>query len=486
MLDSNGLEQIYENMFGGVMKKEEGVELRRQEFIKTFPDPKVFHNEYYVFSVLVKDYQKLQLSKDFVKTFMKANRAILEKSPNIDLSKYQLSDLEPFEEFLSSVLLMHDELQKVTVTKEAFLESLEMYKMHYITEQSLTILEEGARILTEGIRVRGKEKVGYVDMSTHVKTGLIKIDELTTNRERKGIITYGVNDMDDESTERDKLKVISPYGIPSLDAHTKGGIYEGEMVSILAPAKGGKSRFATYILHNAVVNGTNILMWSIENGYKGWEALIRARHFDFLYNQNADSVAQRKWVDDDMIRKNILDPELKDMELASWMDLRSNTSYGKITSLDEDFDADSFIEILDNAITMTDAKLICVDYLQLIQGSGRSSKQERIAEAYQKMLQFLKLKRIAGIFPGQIKQNAISQLNNTDDDEISSAELRDAAGESYEVIKTPDVNLLLFSKPEEQMQGRVKLVSIPSRNHSRFEAIPMNVSFGSCTFTEAK
>jgi len=314
---------------------------------------------------------------------------------------------------------------------------------------------------------------------------LIKIDELSKNRERKGVITYGVNDMDDESTERDNLKVVSPYGIPSLDEHTKGGIYEGEMVSLLAPAKGGKSRMATYILHNAIISGTNVLMWSIENGYKGWEALIRARHFDYLYNQNAEHVQQRKWVDDDMIRKNILEPELRDMELASWMDLRSNTAYGKITSLDEDFDVDSFIEVLDNAISMTESRLICVDYLQLIQGSGRASKQERIAETYQKMLQFLKLKRIAGIFPGQIKQNAISTLNSTDDEEISSAELRNAAGESYEVIKTPDVNLLLFARPEEQMQGRVKLVSIPSRNHSRFEAIPMNVSFGSCTFMEA-
>ena len=272
-------------IFAGMYKvSEEGYEIRRQEFIKVFSDPKVFENEYYVFAILVKEFPKLMISKNFLNSFLIANRASLEKSTNIDLLRFKVSDdEEPYIEFLNSCKGMHDELQKVKFTNEEFMESLEIYKMNYITEQSISVLEESVQILTEGIKRRGKNVVGYDDMRTNLKNGFKPLDDLTNKRERKGIITYGINDMDDADTERAAVKLISPYGIKTLDDHV-GGIWEGEMISLLAPAKGGKSRMSTFILHNAVVHGTNILMWSIENGYKGWEALIRARHFDYFDN----------------------------------------------------------------------------------------------------------------------------------------------------------------------------------------------------------
>ena len=474
-------------IFSGLYKSsEEGMEIRRQEYIKTFSDPKVFEAEYYVLALLVKDYPKLKLSKAFVENFLKTNRPILEKSSNINMQKFKMSaDDEPFVEFVSSCKALHDELQKMPVNNSDFMEALEMYKMNYVNEYSLSILEESAQILSEGIRKQGKEKVGYEDMRTHLKSGFKTLDELMEKKERKGVITYGINDMDDAEREKEAVKLISPYGIEELDKHT-GGIWEGEMVSLLAPAKGGKSRMSTFILHNAVVHGTNILMWSIENGYKGWEALIRARHFEYFYTQHITDTKQHFGVNDDQIRKGSLAPNVKDIELASWTDLKSNHTYGKITSLDEDFDIDTFIEVIDNAVKMNDIKLICVDYLQLVQGSGRASKQERVAEAYQKMLQYLKANKIAGIFPGQLKQTATGNLSKMDAADIVNTELRDAAGESYEVIKTPDVNLALYANVEELKQGRMKLLSIPSRNHKQFDPIELNCDLGSCTFTSAK
>lgn len=478
------ISQVINMIFSGVLKKSEGVELRRQEFIKVFNNPKVFQNEYYIFALLVKEYPKLALSKDFIDNFMKSNQPSLETSPNIDINRYKLSDeVDNFEEFLNSVKLLHDDLQKINFTKEDYLEGLEIYKMNYINQESLTLLEESTQILAEGIKDRGKVKVGYNDMREHLKKGFLSLDDLTTKTERKGIITYGMNDMDDASIDKEEIKIITPYGIKGIDK-AFGGIYEGEMISLLAPAKGGKSRFATYVLHTAVINGVNIIMWSIENGYKGWEALIRARHFEYFYNNNAADGTQRRWVDDDMIRKGKMEPEVKEMELASWTDLKSNHKYGKISSIDEEFNIDTFIEVLENAIDATGAKFICLDYLQLVQGTGRASKQEKVAEAYQKCLQLIKMKRIAGIFPGQLKQTALSTLNKTDDADLASTELRDAAGESYEVIKTPDVNLALHATPDELTQGRIKLLSLPSRNHAPFSPIILNCALGSCTFSD--
>ena len=80
-------------IFSGLLKaSQEGMELRRQEYLKTFSDPKVFEDEYYIFALLVKDFPKLTLSKNFVEHFLIANRPSLEKSSNINLSKYKYPD----------------------------------------------------------------------------------------------------------------------------------------------------------------------------------------------------------------------------------------------------------------------------------------------------------------------------------------------------------------------------------------------------------
>ena len=79
----------------------------------------------------------------------------------------------------------------------------------------------------------------------------------------------------------------------------------------------------------------------------------------------------------------------------------------------------------------------------------------------------------------------LTKNNVTDAADIVNTELRDAAGESYEVIKTPDVNLALYANVEELKQGRMRILSIPSRNHKQFDPIELNCELGSCTFVDA-
>ena len=57
------------------------------------------------------------------------------------------------------------------VNNSDFMEALEMYKMNYVNEYSLTVLEQSAQILVDGIKHAGKTKVGYDDMRTHLKSG---------------------------------------------------------------------------------------------------------------------------------------------------------------------------------------------------------------------------------------------------------------------------------------------------------------------------
>lgn len=471
-------------IFSSIFKTDEGAKRRRQELVTTLQNATMFKDEYHVFFIITKDCIHVNPTKDFIKLYLATNKALFLKNNSIDLSRFRISELDPYVEFVNSCIALFEECSKTQTTDEEFYRNMEMYKMSYVNMQSISILEESALILSEGVQKSGRSLTGYDDMRTNLKNQFLKIDNVMNKSDRKGLITYGFND--DEEEQNSALKLISTFGIEELD-EALGGIYEGDMVSILAPAKGGKSRFTTYVLHNAIVNhGANVVMWSIENGYKGWETLIRARHFNYYYNRNITDATQKRFIDNDMIRKGTLSPEMQSLELASWTDLKCNTSYGRFASIDEDFNVDTFLEVLDNAVNATGATLVCIDYLQLVTGNGRMAKNEMIGEVYKKVLQYLKRKKIGGLFPAQLKQTVVGDLQKTDNADLINKELRDSAGESYEVIKTPDVNLALYGTVSDIRNGTMKILSIPSRNSATFEPIDMYVDAGSCTFSSLR
>lgn len=470
-------------IFSGVFSASEDVDTRKQTLLSSMNIPSVFSNEYYIFFGILKEFPRIQLSKEFLQLYLQTNRAKIQHDSSVELAKYQLSDNDPYTEFIASCLALYDECTNTPVSSDAYYRNLEMYRMQYIVAESITILEESTIILAEGIARNKKQYSGYEDMRSYLKAKFQKLDNMLEKKERKGIITYGVND--EEESESGQINIITSYGVTTLDDKV-GGIYEGDMVSLLAPSKGGKSRFTTYVLHNAVVNhGTPIVMWSIENGYKGWENLIRARHFNWFYNHTQTDVNQKVIINDDMIRKGKMSDAMKELELASWTDLKHNKSYGTISNIDEDFDADTFLSVIDEAVNSTGAKLICIDYLQLVSGSGNNTSQhEVIANVYKKLLQYIKAKKIGGIFPAQVKQSVIGDLARKEPSEMANIDLRDAAGGSYEVIKTPDVNLMLYGTVEDIRDGSVLLIPMPSRNSPPMDPIPLYCDMGSSSFAD--
>lgn len=473
-------------IFAALLKSDDGVTDRKQHLFSMLGDNNIFENEYFVLFSILKEFPRVTPNKEFVKVFLQTNRGQLSKHKNIDLSTFKISDVDAYMEFSTSTLDLFDECRRKEVNNDDFYRAVEMFRMEYIASESIEILEKSSIIVSEGMREGRRDYAGYEDMRIYCKNKFLKLDNMLNKTERKGTIVYGYND--DEEEESGKVKLVCNYGIEALDKALHG-IYEGDMISLLAPAKGGKSRMATFLLHNAIVSGVPVVMWSIENGYKGWEALLRARHFMYFYENKSATGEVKRFIDADMIRKGELPPDLSDMELASWMDLKANTKYGRIANIDEDFDADTFLEVLDNAVNMTGAKLVCIDYLQLITaGKGRNgeSKNDRISEAYKKVLQYLKSKKIAGIFPAQLKQTVVGSLNKVNGEDLINTELRDSAGESYEVIKTPDVNLSLYATMEDLRQGSIKLLSIPSRNSPPFEPIELACDLGTCTFTSVE
>lgn len=469
-----------EVIFSAVLGAGDNSLRRKQELLVEMNIPDAFRDEYYVFYTLVKDKTRIDPTEDFIELYLRTNRANFSTSPHIDLAGYTVGEGDPYVEFVNSVKQMYKVCRGRDITDTDFHLALEMHKMEFINRQSIEILEDSTIILSEGKQVGRTTLSGYADMRRNLSTKLTVLDNLVEKKDRKGTITYGVNDNEDDTGGVNR---VCGFGIDELD-NQLGGIYEGDMISLLAPAKGGKTRITTHVIHNGIISGQNIAFWSIENGYKGWEALLRARHFNYFYNKNVTDVEQKRIINSDMIRKGEFpSEELKALEQASWLDLRTNPAYGRITNIDADFNLDTYMTTIDNAVKEFGAKLISIDYLQLITGDGRRSKNEIIGEVYKSMLQFLKKNKIAGVFPAQLKQSFVGDISRKDADDLINMEMRDSAGESYEVIKTPDVNLALYGTVEGMKNGDMKILSIPSRNAASFDPIQLYADLGTCTFT---
>jgi len=468
-------------IFSRLLQKDEDVMLRRIELRDELNSADIFKNEYYVFYLMIDQQPRLKFDREYLKLFLSIHRPVLEKSPCIDMTSYTIGDADAYISFMDSCISVFDECCNTSVADDIFYLNIQKYKMLYVQRESIAILEDSAEIVSEGKKVKNRQLIGYKDMRNYANDRFSKLDKIVEKSKRNGSIAYGITNNDNEKEEQ--LKVLGGYGIEALDSKLK--IYEGEMHSILAPAKGGKSRFVTQVIETCLTDyGQNCLMWSVENGQKGWEYLFRARHFNHIYNKTATDIYQKKIITDSDIKRNKLSPELQELEQSCWIAFQHNEQYGTLVNMDEDLLIDTFIDKIDEQVTKYDIKVICVDYLQLI-GRGKSnisSKNELIAEAYKQMLQYLKHKKIAGIFPCQFKQTVVGNLSRASAEEMVNMELRDAAGETYEVIKTPDVNIALYASVADLRNGEMKLLSIPSRTMSTFEPIDLYADLGTSTF----
>lgn len=485
MAELTDLTVAYEKViFSSLFKRDPDVVQRRHRLKEELNTSNAFNNEYFVYYTMIGEQPKLPFDKDYVKLFVTLHRGIFERSNCVDLKQYTFGDTDAYLAFTDSCVTLFEECCKLDVADDQFELNLQKYKMVYIQRESINILESGAEILSSGKKVGYKVYNGYRDMRNYTTDQFNKLDKVVEKSRRKGAVAYGISDTDENDNA--PLRQLGGYNIKALEG--KLAIYEGEMHSILAPPKGGKSRFVTHVLESCLVDyKQNCLMWSMENGSAGWEYMFRARHFNRIYNSSITDVQQKKIISDADLRANRLSPELKELEEACWLAFKNSPEYGTLVNVDEDLEIDTFIDILDEQVTRYDVKIICVDYLQLI-GRGKSnytSKNELIGAAYQKMLQYIKSKKIAGLFPSQFKQIALGSLSRVTAAELANVELRDAGGETSEIIRTPDVNLALYGSVEDLRNGEVKLLSIPSRTMASFEPIDMYVDFGTSTWMSA-
>ena len=264
--------EVMQKIFAGVFKRDEEVITRRNMLMNTMGVQAAYKNEYQVFYTMLTDKPTIAFDKDYLRLYLTVHRGFFLKNPNIDLGSFGMGDQEPFAAFVDSCINLFDECCKEVVELADYETSIEKFKLSYMSQESLDILENCAEMLGDGKQYRGKIRQGYDDMRGYMVDRFSALDKLEEGSIRKGAIVYGVNDTDND--KQVYRKKIGNWGIPSLDA--EGSILEETMISVIAPPKNGKSRFSYSLIEELITQGVNCLVWSKEIGVKGTEAIIRA------------------------------------------------------------------------------------------------------------------------------------------------------------------------------------------------------------------
>lgn len=448
-------------------------------------NPKVFLNENYIIFNTLYNFKDKGIVPDekFLKLYLTRNTKVIRDSETyIDLTAHANDDEDKYVAYVGAVLKQFVRLMGLEpLNKDEFLLTIEKYKTEWSSYEMGKAYSQSKLILYDGTQVGRRFYQGYEDSTVYVKNKMADVEAVLDHSTGVGFIdsrTAGLEDLNMVTPEK-----IGDFGLIWELNKYLGGIYTSLFYNIMAPTKGGKSKFTTRMIHNiAIVNGHNVSVWAHEGGYQAWWAQLRAIHFEYYYRQLYEKVP--KLSQRDILYNNFPDDNIRNMEAASRQDLFSNENYGNIYMIDRPFKAETFIDEIETSVQLNDSKAILIDYLQLIGWESKNlSKPQAIGGAYQALLAYAKKRNVMVVSPSQFTQDFMNEMARSTDGQTH--EVRTAGGESSEIIRTPDINIALYANTEDLMRGDMKIISVPSRLAEPFNDIKIKIDLARCIFSSA-
>lgn len=455
----------------------------RQSYLFTSARPEVFQEENYIIYKILYHFRNrdIKINSNFIKLFLQNNRKILKQSTDFT-SLRKNATIEQETEFIGSIVKKFSILERSPeVTDDQFKLTFETYLLDFETLAGRKMYSDAMDILLEGQGTLS----GFEDSSSYVNRESARISGLLSASEGTGFSS--MREVLAQTEDTSEIYKIGDFGdIDELNQHL-GGIYSSDLITVAAPTKGGKTRFCARIAYNTIVNSKlPVSVWAAEGGKSAFTALIRAIHFDEMYNRGETDLRKLKTgVDDSTILYNRYpSPELRELEHASARELASNLEYANVDFIDRPFMLETLIEEIDTSVKSNGSSLLVIDYPELIQ-SHRSSmaKHERISEAYQKLSDYVKRNNVTILAPAQYKQEAISDLSKGSP---GAEELRSAIAGSAEVFRSSDMVLSVWGTPEDLMNNRLTFKSLPARRSQPFPDFEVATDLGVCAFSSIR
>lgn len=481
------LTQLGDILIGNVLGSDDVSKFNRQTLFGQVT-PKVFRNENFVLYSVLNNFKEKGITPDeaFIKMFLLSNKKFIKESQEfLDLNAYADLDEDPVIGYITAVIKQYVRLLGDTVPKlstEDYPLTLEKYKTEFSSFEMSKTYSQSRIILYDGLQVGRKFYQGYTDSVAYVKKKIADIEAVLDHTTGDGFINSREMAIEEDNTESPDL--IGDFDLVTELNKQLGGIYTSLFYNVMAPTKGGKSKFTSRLVHTMVVKfGTDVSVWAHEGGYKAWWAQLRAIHFEYMYIRNAtDGNKVAPISQKDILYNNYPSPAIKALENASKLDLFTNPNYGNVYMIDRPFNAETFIDEIETSVQLNNSRAVLIDYLQLISSTDRGkSKPQYIGKAYQDLLAYCKKRNVAGISPSQFTQDFMNEMAKSKDG--SQHEVRTAGGESSEIIRTPDINIALYATVEDLMRKTMTIMSVPSRLAEPFPDIPIYADLCSSVFS---
>jgi len=458
------------------------------KFMARFGD-NIFENEYAFFYEVIKSLKIKVFSEDQLRTIVMSNAARILESPYIQTSKWQeimqdklYTNEEKIEFFLQFVSEKMVYLSNKVVTEEIFDSSCEVYIEFYKEELMTQTINNMALIMTdtgfEEIQTKGRRKHyrGSTDAQKYYNEKLRVIRALDSeNQIRSTVIDGNWYEAEVKKDSQGDQNALLDFGIDELD-ETVGEMRRGNVIGILGPPKGGKTRMTNYLVERALEKGLNVAVWPLEGTQDEWTsmqtALIVRKFKENPMKLNSKNILQSRYKDE-YEHQNIM---------AAKKIMASDTTRGKLSFIKGTAYVEDFLDVLQGHYDNENQfDIIVVDQLiNVISKTGRG-RADRVSEAYLKLKDFVANQLVIpalALLPTQMKQDVVDKLRNKPDETIDVT----AGGESAETIRTPDEVIGLFSDKKERSSGQMKIYSVASRHSGNFDDFYVGCELGCCYF----
>lgn len=481
------LTELSDSILASVIQSDDLSKENRQYLYGQF-SPNVFKNEnYIIYSVFYffKD-KGITPDEDFLKMHLTRNTKLLKDGNDkhyINLVEFKDLDENIYIAYISAVLKKFTRLLTLDVAdKEAFRLLVEKYKTEFSAYEINLAYSQSKMILYDGVQSGSKLLQGYADSVAYVKKKIADIEAVLNKTTGVGFIDSSVAGIEDDDDAKPEL--IGDFDLIQELNDQLGGIYSSIFYNILAPTKGGKSKFTARMIHTCVVKyGINASVWAHEGGYKAWWAQLRAIHFEYMYiRDKAEGERVAPLSQKDILYGNYPSEQIKALEAESRLDLFTNPNYGCINMIDRPFLGETFIDEIETSVQLNGSRIVLIDYLQLISSNDKGkSKPQVIGKAYQDLLAYCKKRNVAAVSPSQFTQDFMNEMAKSK--EGQAHEVRTAGGESSEIIRTPDINIALYANTEDLIRKEMTIMSVPSRLCEPFPDAHIYADLCSCVFS---
>lgn len=512
---SLGIKQCLNNIFSGIIvggidrNNPDNADLLHRKvttaracisrFISEFPF-NIFYNNYAIFYEIFVTLNTKSFTSEQLRSIVETNRDLIINSPYINTRQYSrtesgniASDDDIIAAITSDLIEALNDLSYQYVTEEEFKSScniyIDWYKntfAQYIANNMAAIMQDqGFECHKPGKRVRLYQ--GLNDMTEYYSENMRIIDSLSDEgRIRSEVIDSKWFEEEMQRENQEDTDAMFNIGIKEMDA-TIGNLRRGNMIGIMGPPKGGKTRFTNFLVQRALSLGYNVCVWALEGSKEEWLAMQTASFIarlsyeqtksgkrDGMLRFSSKDILERKYRASAVMRKEVT---------AAKAAMATSEKYGRLSFISGTAYVEDMFDVLkahfDNE---NDFDVLVIDQLVNVMSRKGKGKVERISEAYMQMKDFIsnKLKKpVLGLMPAQLKQDVVDFLRRNPEETIDVT----AGGESAETVRTPDEVIGLFSSKEERDNNIMKIYSVASRHNGSFRDFQARCYLECCYFT---